>query len=44
MIGKRGILEPKRLLTIHHFIEGAMKEGILHIELMDRPVAGDDKA
>jgi hypothetical protein len=36
--------EPRWLCTVHSLIEGAIEEGILHVELMNRPGVGDGNA
>jgi hypothetical protein len=41
MLRSAGIDEAWRLLAVDNFIKGAMEEGILDVELSDRPRAGD---
>jgi len=43
MIWMSWILEPGRLLAINSLRQGAMKKGILHIELVNRPPAGQSQ-
>jgi hypothetical protein len=39
-----GVSETRWLCTIHSLIEGAVEEGALHVELIDRLGVGDDNA
>lgn len=39
-----GVNETQRLLTVHRLVEMAVKKGVLHVQLVNRPSAGGGDA